>query len=161
MFFWDCPQPQKQFEVRKCGRSEWTKFRKYHYLSSDLSTAAVCYGLFDNDDIIGFCGVLHQPHSKNKMLKRVSRLVILPDYQGIGLATKFLDVIARHYTKQGFTFTIVTSAKNMIYALHKSSKWKMTRWSVNKTNNAKSKIDYRRKSARTDCKTGGFRYIGQ
>lgn len=120
----------------------------------------MCYGLYnDNNDIIGFCAVLHQPHSVNRKIKRVSRLVILPDYQGIGLGTKFLNIIADYYNNQGYTFTIVTSAKNMICALNASDDWVMTRWSVNKTNNKKSKIDYKRTSARTECKTGGFRYI--
>lgn len=120
-----------------------------------MASACVCYGLYDKENIVGFCGILHQPHSVNKKIKRVSRLVVLPDYQGIGLGTKFLNVLAQYYTNKGFTFTIVTSAKNMIGALRKNENWTMTRWSVNKTNNKKSKIDYKRKSARTDCKTGG------
>ena len=124
-------------------------------MSEELASACVCYGLYDQNEIIGFCAVLHQPHSKNAKIKRVSRLVILPDYQGIGLGTKFLNVIAKIYADKGYTFTIVTSARNMIHALIKSPCWAMTRWSVNKTNCPKSKIDYRRKSARTDCKTGG------
>jgi GNAT superfamily N-acetyltransferase len=119
----------------------------------------VCFGLYDGDSIVGFCGVLHQPHSQNRKLKRVSRLVVLPDYQGIGLGTKFLNVVAEYYTKLGFDFRIVTSAKNMIFALNKSEHWKMIRWSVNKCNSDKSKIDGNRKSKRNDCKTGGFRYI--
>ena len=44
--------------------------------------------------------VLHQPHGKIKNLKRCSRLVILPDYQGIGLGTMFLTIIAQHYANQ-------------------------------------------------------------
>lgn len=124
-----------------------------------MPSACVCYGLYDKNNIIGFMGVLHQPHSKNRKLKRVSRLVILPDYQGVGLGTKFLDVIAEHYKEQGFDFSIVTSAKNMINALNNSKKWKMVRWSVNKCNSNKSTIDYNRKSMRNNCMTGGFRYI--
>lgn len=128
-------------------------------MNTNIANACVCYGLYDNDNIVGFCGVLHQPHSKNTKLKRVSRLVILPDYQGIGLGTKFLNVIAEHYKQMGYDFRIVTSAKNMIHALNNSDKWKMIRWSVNKCSSSKNKIDGNRKSMRTDCMTGGFRYI--
>ena len=49
-------------------------------------------------------GVIHQPHSINTKIKRVSRLVILPDYQGIGLGTKFLNEMAKYYSKQGCIF---------------------------------------------------------
>ena len=79
----------------------------------------------------------------------------MPDYQGIGLGTKFLNIVAEYYTRLGFDFRIVTSAKNMIFALNKSEHWKMIRWSVNKCNSDKSKIDGNRKSMRNDCKTGG------
>lgn len=101
-------------------------------------------------------GVLHQPHGINKKLKRVSRLVILPDYQGIGLGTKFLCAVGMYYKAQGFDFTIVTSAKNMIHALRRSSKWVMTRWSTNNNNNPKCPIDCNRKSMRQTVKTAAF-----
>ena len=127
-------------------------------MNSSIAAASVCYGLYDNDNIIGFISVLHQPHGINKKLKRCSRLVILPDYQGIGLGTKFLNVIAELYKQKGFDFSIVTSAKNMITALRKSDKWIMTRYSANKCSSSKSAIDFNRKSLRSDCKTGGFRY---
>lgn len=102
--------------------------------------------------------VLHQPHSVNKKLKRCSRLVILPDYQGIGLGIKFLNIIAEHYKKKGYDFSIVTSAKNMIHALRKSEKWIMTNYGVNKCSCSKNAIDFNRKSLRTDCKTASFKY---
>lgn len=105
-------------------------------------------------------GVLHQPHGKRRNIKRCSRLVILPDYQGIGLGTKFLNFIAQKYVDEGFQFSIVTSAKNMIFALNKSEKWKMIRWSNNHCSSIKSGIDYQRTSIRTNCKTASFFYKG-
>lgn len=119
----------------------------------------MCFGLYDGDEIVGFCGVLHQPHGKNSKLKRVSRLVILPDYQGIGLGTKFLNIVAEYFTEQGYDFRIVTSAKNMINALNNSPRWHLVRWGVNKCVSKKSKIDGDRTSMRNNCKTGGFRFV--
>jgi len=34
-----------------------------------------------NDEIAGFISVLHFPHPKVKNMKKVHRLVVLPDYQ--------------------------------------------------------------------------------
>ncbi len=101
---------------------------------------------------------MHQPHGINKKLKRCSRLVILPDYQGIGLGTKFLNEIAKYYTNMGYDFSIVTSAKNMIMALKKSEKWAMIRYNVNRCASNKSAIDNNRKSMRNNCKTASFMY---
>ena len=58
----------------------------------------------------------------------------------------------------GYDFTIVTSAKNMIMALRKSSKWTMLRYSVNKCSSNKSAIDNNRSSMRNNCKTASFMY---
>ena len=99
-------------------------------MSGELPAAALCYGVYDDDKIIAFMGVLHQPHGINKKIKRVCRLVVLPDYQGVGIATRFLKIIAEHYTKQGYDFSIVTSAKNLIYALNKSNDWLLQRYSA-------------------------------
>lgn len=104
--------------------------------------------------------MLHQPHGNNAKIKRCSRLVILPDYQGIGLGTKFLNCIAQLYHAQGYDFSITTSAKNMIASLQKQNKWTFTRYSVNNCSSNKSAIDYNRKSLRTNCKTATFFYKG-
>lgn len=100
--------------------------------------------------------ILHQPHSINKKIKRVSRLVILPDYQGIGLGTKFLDKMAIYYTNKNFDFSIVTSAKNLINALRKKENWIM--YAFKKSHNTKTgKIDSSRK-IRNECYTARFMY---
>lgn len=96
-------------------------------MNKQIANSCQCYGLYDENNIIGFIGIIHQPCT-NKKLKRVSRLVILPDYQGIGLGTKFLNVIADMYLQKGYDFSIITSAKNMIYSLKKNKKWIMTRY---------------------------------
>ena len=83
-----------------------------------------------------------------------SRLVILPDYQGIGLGIKFLTIIAEKYKKMGFEFDIVTSAKNMIMGLSKNKKWRFTRYSVNRQDGGLLSC---RKSTRKNNKTGTFR----
>ena len=101
-------------------------------MNTELNNASQCYGLYNNEnEIVGFCAVIHQPHNKMKNLKRVHRLVILPDYQGIGLGTKLLNIIAECYKAQKYNISIVTSAKNMIASLYNSDKWRLT-----------NKIDY-------------------
>lgn len=128
-------------------------------MNFDLANSCKCYGLYDNENIIGFCAVMHQPCSKNTKIKRCSRLVILPDYQGIGLGYKFLNVIAEHYVEKGYDFEIITSAKNFIYKLYSSDKWQMRRLSAHKSSKCKTaKIDRTRTSIRK-VKTGSFFYV--
>lgn len=104
--------------------------------------------------------MIHQPHGVNKKIKRCTRLVILPDYQGIGLGTKFLNVVADFYKSQGYDFSIVTTAKNLAVSLRNNNHWRCARYGVNKCNNDKSTIDNNRKSMRDNCKTFSFFYKG-
>lgn len=124
-------------------------------MNQDLASASRCFGLYESERIIGFCAVLHQPHPVNRRLKRCSRLVILPDWQGIGLGQKFLTLVAKHYHSIGFDFCIVTSAKNLISALRKSQSWLM--YSYKRTPPSNGKIDGRRK-LRSNCFSGRFMF---
>lgn len=85
----------------------------------------------------------------------------MPDYQGIGLGTKFLNFMAEYYSKKGFDFSIKTSAKNLIRSLQKSSKWNLISYGKSKCSSQKSAIDYKRKSLRTKCNTASFFYKKQ
>lgn len=114
--------------------------------------------MYDQDKIIGFIGIIHFPHPKNKKIKRVTRLVILPDYQGIGLGTKFLNAIARIYVNDGFDFRIVTSAKNLIYALNKSDNWQLRSYAKGKKS-TKIGIKALAKTARTNVKIASFLFV--
>lgn len=129
-------------------------------MNTDLANAAQCHGLYHGDKIIGFIGVLHFPHPNNAKIKRVTRLVILPDYQGIGIGTAFLDAVALMYVRQGFDFRIVSTAKNVLHSLNKSPKWKLERY-TRYTEKTKTKNEALSKSGRINVKTAGFKFIGK
>jgi GNAT superfamily N-acetyltransferase len=58
---------------------------------------------------------------------RVSRLVVLPDYQGIGLGRRLLNFIAELYTSQtALPFRILTSNPQLIHG--NLSGWKIMRF---------------------------------
>ena len=128
-------------------------------MNTEIASACKCFGLYDENKIVGFMGVLHQPHGQNTKIKRVSRLVILPDYQGIGLGYKFLTLVAKRFNQQGYDFSIVTSAKNLIFKLYQSKYWQMRRLSVTRPSTDKLAIDYQRKSMRSKCKTASFYFV--
>ncbi len=86
-------------------------------------------------------------------------MVILPDYQGIGLGTKFLNFMAEYYTNLGYDFDIKTSAKNLIKSLQNKKEWCFANYGKMRISE-KSKLD-NRKSVRTECKTASFFYKGK
>ena len=86
-------------------------------------------------------------------MKRTTRLVVLPDYQGIGIGYSLQTYIAKYYSKHGFVFHIVTSARNLILRLLKSDDWQLVEW-------AQSTPDRKRKTVR-DRKMATYRYVGE
>ena len=98
-------------------------FSKYHYLSSSHNNAANVFICMVNDEIAGFISVLHFPHPLLKNMKKVHRLVVLPDYQGLGIGGRILNEIAKIYNKDKYRFSIATSQPNLINCLKKQKEW--------------------------------------
>src|SRR5208283_2377426 len=88
-------------------------FRQYHYLNGSLPSTARCYAAVYKEKPIAFIAVV-SIRMKGKY-HRVSRLVVLPDYQGIGVGKKLLNFIAELYTSQTkMPFYILTSNPQII-----------------------------------------------
>lgn len=92
--------------------------------------------MFNNsNEPIGFIAYINQPSSYKfygkHATKRITRLVILPDYQGIGLGTKLLNFMGKYLKEKGHMCSINTTAKNLIFALSRSKKWSMRSYSKN------------------------------
>ena len=117
-------RPDIKFEIFQTNdKSIWKVFAKHHYLSHTHNNAAIVFSAFLNDQLCGMCSVLHLPHPIAKTIKKVHRLVILPDYQGLGIGIRFLNEIGKYYVKNGWRFTIVTSAPSLMFGLKKDKNW--------------------------------------
>jgi ABC-type nitrate/sulfonate/bicarbonate transport system ATPase subunit len=122
-------RPEIKFEIfNTSDKTIWKMFAKHHYLSHTHNNAASIYIAMINEQIAGFLSVLHFPHPKAKNIKKVHRLVILPDYQGLGFGIRFLNEVGKNYKKNKNRFTIVTSAPSIIKALKKSNDWNCIRY---------------------------------
>ena len=122
-------RPDIKFEVFNYGdKSIWKMFAKHHYLSHSHNNAANVFVATVNDEVAGFISVLHFPHPKVKNMKKVHRLVILPDYQGAGIGLRLLNEIGKIYKHKQQRFNIMTSAPSLIFALKKSKQWDCVRY---------------------------------
>ena len=127
-FYWgSARRPQIQVDIRKAQQSEWQEFKEFHYLSHEHNNSAHKYIAEIGGQPVAWCSVIHFPHPKVKKMKRVHRIVVKPDYQGIGVGGKFMSEIAKMYKKNGFRFSLVTSSPSFIHGLKSSKNWVMTR----------------------------------
>ena len=83
--------------------------------------------------------------------KRVHRLVVLPDYQGIGLGTKFINEICREYIKNGMNVNLTTTTPALIHGLARDRNWALVRKGrVKNTLQKNLGIYYQHKRAKND-----------
>ena len=88
-------------------------FREYYYLNGSLGVGVRCYVALYQNKPIAFMAVGYI--QMRTRYYRVSRLVVLPDYQGIGVGKRFLTFIADLYcTQTKLPFLIITSNLQLI-----------------------------------------------
>ena len=95
-------------------------------MNTDLHQASRQYVGVINGEIVCHTGIIQMPMHKGK--KRVHRLVVLPDYQGIGIGTAFIKEIAKIITKEGYELNLTTTTPALVGALKKDKDWVLARF---------------------------------
>jgi GNAT superfamily N-acetyltransferase len=131
--------PPIELKINRCGSSLWKMFRNYHYLNGTLGAGVRCYAAVYQGKPIAFIAVACV-RMKAKYY-RVSRLVVLPDYQGIGVGKRLLNFIAELYSSQTkMPFYILTSNPQIIKG--KMKNWRITRFGHASRGKENTRINY-------------------
>ena len=131
-------RPNIDLEIYQCHPTDWRLFSKHHYLNSKtLSTNAQCYAALWNKVPVSFCSVMASCGHQN--VRRISRIVTLPDYQGVGIGKQLLHFVADRYKKKGHRITIGTSHPGMIQSLLKDKQWIFRETAGQETNRGSTK----------------------
>lgn len=127
-FQWRAVQrrPSLAVEIARVERATaWPLFAPFHYLTAELHPGAACYVLFVEGVPASFAGVLHRPHYVAHDIKGVSRVVTLPDYQGMGLAMVLLDTLGAAHTALGHRFRMYPAHPSLVRSFDHSSYWRL------------------------------------
>lgn len=116
-------RPAIDVSIARVDYSAWKLFAPFHYLTADLNKAAACYVLFVDGDPASFAGVLHRPHAKVDDIKGVSRLVTLPDYQGLGLAMILADKLGAAHRAIGHRLHTYPAHPSLVRSFDRSGNW--------------------------------------
>lgn len=118
-------RPEIAVRVERIAHGQWQRFAPFHYLTGELSKAARCFGLFVEGIAhpVAFCGVLHRPHPTAHDVMGVSRLVTLPDWQGIGLAFVLVDKIGAAFKAVGKRLHTYPAHPPFIRAFGRTPRW--------------------------------------
>jgi len=119
------PHPPVDIAIHATDRSLWPVFARHHYLSADISKAARCFAAYVDGRPVAFASYLHFPHATAKNIKMAHRIVVLPDWQGLGLSGRVSEWLGEWLHEQGYRFRITTGHPAFIHYLARSPRWKM------------------------------------
>lgn len=119
-------RPQIQLQMYRTEPDTWDLFKKHHYMTSDMNMGASCYVFTWENMIVGFCGTLANPGKGLDNAWRISRLVVLPDFQGLGIGSKIAEFISSLYASIGNKMYIKTVNPSLGNYFERSSNWQPT-----------------------------------
>jgi hypothetical protein len=116
-------RPDIELEIRRCGHDAWRLFKRHHYLSSELPSGARCYLTTWDGMPVNFCATV--PLVARKDHRRFTRIVTLPDFQGIGIGMRAAAAVAELHRAEGFRINVTSSHPAVIRHCESSPLWKI------------------------------------
>lgn len=155
-------RPEIVVSIFKCGYDVWKLFGKHHYLSANLNKASRCFAGVWNGEIVAFTASITYPSGTLTNAWREHRTVVLPDYQGMGIGTRFSDAIAQMFIDEGKRYFSRTAHIRMGEYRNKSPLWKPTSKNMMVRKDIPKEGRTRFNGWMTDCRvTYSHEYIGK
>lgn len=143
-------RPDIRLTIESTTREDWVYFEKHHYLDSKLSKSSHCYVAKIGNKKVGFLAIMHGTGGSIPTYWRESRLVVLPEFQGLGIGKTLSDTIAQEYFNRGLRYFSKTAHSALGEYRESSTLWKPT------SKNKKKRLDYLAKMSDTSSD-----YIGK
>lgn len=151
-------RPPIELEVRRCRMAAWQLFARHHYLTGSLGRGSRCFLATWNGEPVTFCATL--PVVPKKGHRRFSRIVTLPDYQGMGIGMRVVAAVAELHREEGLRINVTSSHPALIRHCRSSPLWKTV--GVKKTGSSTRKVGriaaYRSSKGRAVV---SFEYLGE
>lgn len=118
-------RPGVDLEIAPVDPAVWSAFRHHHYLSSELHPGAHrhCVGGFVDGECVAFQSSVRFMHPRIKHAMKGHRLVVLPDWQGLGIAAAINDWAGQFYWEKGWRFRITVAHPAIIAYCRRSPRW--------------------------------------
>lgn len=120
-------RPPIECTISRVSYAAWRLFAPYHYMTAELNPTAQCFALFIGDEPVTFAGVLYRPHSRVRNIWGISRLVTLPDYQGLGLAFVMMDTLGSAFRALGQRLRMYPAHPGLTRSMDRSARWRLAR----------------------------------
>ena len=175
------PRPEIRVDIFEARTARaWDFFKPHHYLDLPNPVAATYYVGEVNGEAVAHVAVCPRPGLKQC---RLTRLVVMPEWQGAGVGMRFLNHVAQRWLEGHNRFEkkmpgiIHTSHPGLIFALRRSPLWRVVSQQIGGANRVKSMRSIQQSIKRGRFKEGtrtskggygghlravaGFKYVGE
>ena len=150
-------RPTIELEIRRCRVAAWELFKRHHYLSASLARQARCHLVTWEGVPVNFCATLPVITKRNH--RRFTRIVTLPDFQGLGIGMRSMAAVAELHRAEGHRINVTSSHPSLIRHCRQSPLWKAVTVKKTGTNpSATTKFPQYRSSAGRAVVS--FEYLG-
>lgn len=120
-------------EIYEVDRAMWEHFMGHHYLTPQLHPFARCYLAVVSGSPVAFAAAIPFPHGRIRNGWRETRLVTLPDFQGLGVGPRLSDWVAEAHVRAGYTYYSKTTHPRLGEYRDRHPRWHPTSHSRRKT----------------------------
>jgi ABC-type lipoprotein export system ATPase subunit len=155
-------RPDVHCELARIPRSSWSVFAPFHYMKADIHISAKCFGLWANGTLAAFVATLHMPHPRRKNIKRVTRTVCLPDWQGLGLAYHTITRLGSAHASLGEELRMYPNHPALIRSFQRSPNlWRQCKQAgVSSSRSKSASIHHTTRERMGACFGAVFAYVG-
>lgn len=119
-------RPKIKLQVSRTEHDTWKFFKAHHYLSDKVSES-FSHLLFTIDNKpVGICVYAPMPSGTLKNAYRFSRIVVTPDFQGLGIGKSITEFTAAILKARGYRMYIKTVNPALGEYMGTSESWKAT-----------------------------------
>lgn len=158
-------KPEIKLTVQRVEPSVWITlgFYKHHYLTSSLNKSCKCLLFSWNSIPVAFVALLNSPRKGMPWGHSISRIVILPDFQGLGLSSKIINFCGGILKSNGddWTLYLKTVHTKMGSYLENSPSWAPTAYNGKTRNERAINDEGKRYKNRLARKSYCYKYIGE
>jgi ABC-type ATPase with predicted acetyltransferase domain len=116
-------RPKIKLQVSRVEPKAWDFFKKHHYLTESVNKSCKFFLFEWNSKPVGIVVLSTNPSGTVFNSYRLSRTVVLPDYQGLGIGSKISEFICAITKSRVFTKTVNPALGEY---RNSSTKWKTT-----------------------------------
>jgi GNAT superfamily N-acetyltransferase len=150
-------RPAIKLEIHRCEVVAWQMFKRHHYLSGSLARGARCYLATWDGVPVNFCATL--PLVGRKYHRRFTRIVTLPDYQGIGIGMRAVAAVAALHRAEGLRINVTSSHPALIRHCQRSPLWRTV--NVKKSGGSGRSAAFRNYRDAAGRAVVSFEYVGE